>query len=119
MQNMPIHDDFKELEDITIEMKRLRGLIRTLGERKQECEARILYFMTENGYPGLTFGNTLIERKQTTCSKRTSKAKRLARGEQILAQHGVSQADEILKELFDGIKGSPVQKQGLKVRRTQ
>ena len=114
---MPIHDDFIELQNITIELKRLRTLVRDLGAKKRECEARILYYLEENNHPGLRMGDTIVTATEQKRSKRPSKIKQMNQGEEILRQYGISEPQTVLQRLFESIKGSPEQKQVLKINK--
>ena len=112
---MTIHEDFTELEQITIELKRLRMRVRELNNLKHQCEERILVYMQQYDHPGLRFGDTIITTKQYKSTKRQTRERQIQRGTNILSEYGIDNARDVMESLLGNLKGSPVQKQVLKV----
>lgn len=113
---MPIHDDFTELQNIHIELKRLRVQTRELNAQRKQCEDRIIDYLRSHNHPGMRMGNTVVTVEPRQKSKRVSQSYKQMKCEQILSQYGVQDADSVVKEFLSALKGSPQQQEVLKIK---
>lgn len=116
ISSMTIQEDFTELQNIHIELKRLRSTTRTLNIQRKQCEDRIIEYLRAHNHPGMRMGNTVVTVEPRQKSKRVSHSYKQMRCEQILSQYGVQVSDVVVKEFLGALKGSPQQQEVLKIK---
>lgn len=111
---MSIQQDVIELQNLDVELKRLRKQIRDLKTQKDACEKRILEYLEVNEQPGLKMNGMVIMAQDRRRRKYQKKTEKIERGESVLQKHGIYNSREALDELLEAMRGSPEVKPSLK-----
>jgi len=100
--------DLKELQSITLELKRLRTKCKELSTQKSDIEARISEYLETINKAGVRFENITIMRKERKKQLGKKKATKETDARVVLENAGVSNASDVLKELQTAMKGESV-----------
>lgn len=112
---MEILGDVNELQGLTQEIKRLREQSKTLRQRKTEVEKKILDYLESSDQPGLKYKDIILLAENKETFKRGKAKDRIIRGAEFLEQLGVQNSKQVVSNLLDVIKGSPIPKSQLKL----
>ena len=99
---MTIHSDVHELQNLNLEMKRLRQSLRTLGLQRKRCEDRILEYLQVNKQPGLQMDGFVVVAKEKTVRKYQKKSERALSRRQLLDKYGLT--EDVLDEVLEGVR---------------
>ena len=115
MIKMSIHDDVKNLEQLNIEIKRLRARLRILNNEKKECEERIMIFLDENDQPGVKYNGMTIVSTRKTKRRHIKKKEKIDNGEDILRKYGIRDSKRALEELMEAMRGEQEETNSLRI----
>ena len=114
---MNIQASVNELQNLNIELKRIKNNASDLRKKIKIVETNIMEYLKEKQQPGVKYQNTaiLIENK----SKRTSKPKKDREEDalRILEECGISDSKNILDQILDARKGEEVEINKLKIKK--
>ena len=115
---MSIQADINELNQIEEELSRMRKRMSQLRKQKEAVEQRVLQFLESKDQPGVKFrGKAILADKRTSRSYKNPK-KKTEDGASILRQYGVHNADKVLDEIIEAMKGEKIEKEKLKIKKT-
>jgi cell division septum initiation protein DivIVA len=106
----------KELEEINKEMISLRRKIKELKDRKDSIEKDILDYLEKKEEYGLKYKNIAIIAEEKEKRLRKKKQDKLNDGVNYLKENGVSNAEHILQNLLDKMKGNISETKILKLK---
>ena len=111
-----IKGDVHELGQINAEIKRLYANIRKLKKQATAAEERITQFLEAQDHPGVKYQGTavMLENKSRRAPKATKD--READAIDVLRNHGVENAKEVLAELIEARKGDEIDSKKLKIK---
>jgi len=112
---MEILGDVNELQSLTLEIKRLREQAKQLRQRKSDVEKKILDYLESSDQPGLKYKDVILLAENKETFKRGKAKDRITRGADFLEQLGINNSKEVVSNLLDVLKGSPVPKSQLKM----
>lgn len=112
---MEIREDISELQSLTMELKRVKERAKELRQLKMDVEKRILDYLEENDQPGVNYKDVVLLAQNKEGFKRGKAKEKILRGAEYLEQRGIQNGKQIVSELLDAIKGSPVSKSQLKM----
>lgn len=114
---MSIQSDVNELNQIRTEIKRLLGEVKKLRTRSTELESKILDYLTEKSQPGVKYKGTavIVENKEKRAPKKSIDREQDAID--VLRNHGINEADKVLKEILEARKGEPLERKSLKIKK--
>ena len=114
---MSIQADLNEINLIDDELSRMRKRMTELRKQKQAAEMRVLHFLETKDQPGVKFrGKAIIADKRTARVYKNPKKKN-EDGADILRQHGIHNADKVLEEIIEAMKGEKIEKEKLKIKK--
>lgn len=105
-----------EMNTITTELKKLRMNTMKLNKRKKELEEQITEYLKAKDQPGLKYNNVAIIAEEKDIRNRKKQKDKLENGQAVLREYGIDNAEEVLKEVLEGMKGSPATVTKLKVK---
>ena len=110
-----ITEDVSELKSVTAELKRLRKSVKELTDLKKQCEARILEYLENTEQPGIKAqGITVVAAKKQKRAYQKQQT-RLAKGAEMLQQLGVPDAQAVLAQLLESMRGPSEEQSSLKI----
>lgn len=114
---MSIKSDVMELESIRAEIKSLSARRKKLKEKEKDVEARIKDYLHSKGQHGVKHHGTaiILEEKETRGPKKTKE--RTQDAICVLEKYGISNADQVLKEIMEARKGDPIPKSKLNIKK--
>jgi|TARA_Y100000389_G_scaffold114197_1_gene111388 hypothetical protein len=115
-KQMSIKGDVIELKNINQEIKRLNDRKKTLNKRAKVVEQKIIKFLESKEQPGVKYQGTavLVESKNSTKTKKTKERENDSIS--VLQKYGISNPEQVLKELLNARKGETVEKKKLKIK---
>lgn len=116
---MEILSDVTELQNLSIELKRLKEQYRSIQEKKKTCEERILYYLTSNEQPGLKYQDVVLLAQNKDSFKRCGRKDKIAKGSEFLEQLGIENGKEVFENLMNNLRGSPISKSQLKLMKNK
>jgi len=114
---MSIKGDVNELKNINTEIKQLTARTRSLRQKAKSAEARILNYLKEKEQPGVKYNGTAVVIETKT--KRASKKAKDREGDalQVLKDHGIHNARDVLDEILEARKGESVPNHKIKIKK--
>jgi hypothetical protein len=119
-KTMSIQSDMLELKSINTEIRRLDGNRKDLKTKAAKVEKRIIEYLQEKNEKGVktkdaTGNNTgfILQTTQKTLNKTVTEKTKSSLD--ILRANGVSNAEQVLKELEDGRRGNKIPVPKLKI----
>ena len=116
---MSITGEINELKSINQEIARLSNNLKELRKKKRTLENKITTFIEEQDQPGLKYKGQQYKCKTTKVSdrKRTMLTKKND-GCGVLEKYGISEsnANTIMKEIMDAMKGEPIEQTKLVIK---
>lgn len=112
---MEILSEVNELQSLTQEIKRLREQSKTLRQRKTDIEKKILEYLESSDQPGLKYKDIILLAENKETFKRGKAKDRIIRGADYLEQLGIQNSKQVVANLLEAIKGSPIPKSQLKM----
>ena len=105
-----------ELKELTVDIKRRSGELAKLRKRKEEIEKKISDFLIETDKPGVKHRDiaVLLEKKYKRLPMK--KAQKEEAAVNVLKHYGVGNAEKILAEVIETMKGEEVPKTGLRLK---
>lgn len=100
-----IRADAKEYLQLELECKRLRANLKKLNDQKNKCAKRILEYLEQTKQEGFVYDNHTIVKKDIMRSKNNTRKLKLEKGKALLSQYGIDNADRVMKELMEQMKG--------------
>jgi hypothetical protein len=114
---MSIQAYVSELQNLNIELKRLKQTSSELRKKIKIVENNIMEYLQEKQQPGVKYHDTaiIIENK----SKRTSKPKKDKEEDalRILEQYGIKDSKNLLEQILEAGKGEEVEINKLKIKK--
>ena len=112
---MSIQEQIRELKNINIEIKRLTKSESNLRKKAKEIEKNIIDYLNHKEQPGVKFQDTAIILENKT--KREVKNKKIVEKDllDILENNGVSNAQDVLKDIINARKGTEISMQKIKI----
>lgn len=113
---MNIQENIKELKSINVEIKRLTKSAAVLRKKAKQLEKDIIDYLNHKEQPGVKFQDTaiILENKY----KREGKKKQSIEEDslQILRDNGISDPQNVLKEIIEARKGREIPLQKIKIQ---
>ena len=106
-----------ELKELTVDIKRRSTEIAKLRKRKEELEKKITDFLIEKDQPGVKYRDVAVileKNKYKRIPKK--KAQKEEDAVNVLKHYGIGNAEKILSELIETMKGDEVPKTGLRLK---
>ena len=106
-----------ELKELTVDIKRRSTEIAKLRKRKEELEKKITDFLIEKDQPGVKYKDVAVileKNKYKRIPKK--KAQKEEDAVNVLKHYGIGNAEKILSELIETMKGDEVPKTGLRLK---
>jgi len=116
---MSIQGKLNELNSITFELKTLRSRSSQLRYRKKDLEEEIDDYLESKDQPGLKYKGMAIIREDVTKRKTKKKQEKIDASISVLESHGISDPAEVLEELMEARRGSPVHRKKLKFKKVR
>ena len=116
VNKMSIQGKVNELNSIKNELTILSKRGKALRIKKKEIEKEINDYLEAKDQPGLKYQGTAIIRETKTVRKPKKKLDQKYDALDILEKYGISNAEEVLKELADSKRGSPEETSKLKIK---
>jgi len=113
---MSIQGRLNELNSIKNELKSLRARSSQLRNRAKNIEDEINQYLDSKDQPGLKYKGVAIMRENKTKRKYKRPKDKDTDALGVLENHGVSNAQDVLKELMEARKGSPAEYRKLKFK---
>ena len=114
---MSIQSDVKELQDLDSELKRLGKQMKILRDRKNVIENKIKIYLDEKDQPGVKYQDLAIIMDNKKGRIRINEKEKKERVLEILNSNGVENSEEMLNELIETMKGTPVNKSYIKLQK--
>lgn len=116
---MSITNQMNELNNVTLEIKRLSDNLRELRKTKKEIENVILEYLKEKDQPGVKFQGKafVLESKSKRIPKKKTQKKEDAI--RILENCGLNNPEKILEQLLEASKGDEEEIQKLKITKLE
>ena len=107
---MSIKEQVNELNNLNMEIKRLREQIKTLSLRKSKVEDSICSYLKMNNDPGLKYKNTAIVMSKKTTRKRLKKNEIENVTSYVLNKYGMNNEKTrfMVNELLESRRGEKV-----------
>jgi hypothetical protein len=106
-----------ELKELAVDIKRRSAEISKLRKRKEELEKKITDFLIEKDQPGVKYRDVAVileKNKYKRVPKK--KAQKEEDAVNVLKHYGIGNAEKILSELIETMKGDEVPKTGLRLK---
>jgi hypothetical protein len=113
---MSTKSDVIELTELKIEIKRVSSTLKHLRIREKIIEERLAKYLNETNQPGVKYANTAIILQQKTPASRKKKKCQETDSLDVLKRHGILDTKQVLKELLEARRGSPVLKQKIRLQ---
>lgn len=113
---MSIQAKVDELNSIKKELDFIRRKTAPLRKRSKELEDEICHYMNEKEQKGLKYKNMAIIKEQKTVHAKKKKEEKLRESMSILRSYGINNPERVLKELSETQKGSPLERDKLKIK---
>ena len=105
-----------EMLNISSELKRLRLETQKLNKRKKEIESQILDYLKKKDEPGFKYQNVAVITEEKDIRQPKKKKDKMKNALDVLEENGVRNADKVLKDLIESLKGSPVTETKLRIK---
>lgn len=105
-----------ELKTICSELKRLRSDTQKLNKRKKVLEEKIVHYLETKNELGLKFNGMAILKEEKERRPYKKKSEKIEKGASLLGEYGVDNPKEVLDELMNAMKGSPIQESKIKIK---
>jgi hypothetical protein len=114
---MSVQRDLDELNNINIEIRRLREALKNFRKQKEAIEARVISFLKEQETHGVRYNDhaVLLESKSIRNKKR--KMDKLDDISQVLRKHGIQKNEALLNEILEAQRGEPARNDVLRIMR--
>ena len=106
-----------ELKELSVDIKRRATEISKLRKRKEELETKITEFLVEKDQPGVKYRDVAVileKNKYKRIPKK--KAQKEEDAIEVLKHYGIGNAEKILSELIETMKGEEVPKNAIKLK---
>ena len=106
-----------ELKELAVDIKRRSAELSKLRKRKEEIEKKITDFLIEKDQPGVKYRDVAVileKNKYKRIPKK--KAQKEEDAVNVLKHYGIGNAEKILAEVIDTMKGDEVPKTGLRLK---
>ena len=114
-----IKSDVLELKSVEVELKRARARVKELNKKKANLEEKIQEYIENNGLPGFKWKSKGLyvkaEEKEVRDRKKEKDKKQDATA--VLRRHGVSDAEKVLDEMLEAMRGEKKSKTKLKINK--
>ena len=106
-----------ELKELVADIKQRSMQLGKLRKRKEELEKKITDFLTEKDQPGVKYKDTAVILEKNKI-KRVPKKKAQKEEEclEVLKYYGITNAEKILNELVETMKGEEVPKNTIRLK---
>lgn len=105
-----------EMNTIGNELRRLRKETMKLNKRKKDLEEKIIEYLKMKDQPGFKYQNMAVIAEEKDVHNKTKKNEKIERGISVLRNNGIDNAEDLLKELLEEMKGSPTTTTKLKIK---
>jgi hypothetical protein len=114
---MSVKGDVQEIAEIDLELKRLNSRARELRRLRKIATERIVEFLEEQDQPGVKYqGTAVVLNNQVRRGVKPAKD-READAIDVLRNHGIDNAREVLEELLEARKGAEVANRKITIKR--
>ena len=117
MASIEIVGDINEYKEIILEIKRLSKELKRLRIRKESLENNICNFLNEKDQVGLKYKGMALISEEKAYRQYKKKTDRVNDGLSILKKYGIHNADRILEEVKEAMRGNPTQKTKIKMKK--
>lgn len=106
-----------ELKELTVDIKRRSTEIAKLRKRKEELEKKITDFLIEKDQPGVKYRDVAVILEKNKYKRLPKKkAQKEEDAVNVLKHYGIGNAEKILAEMIETMKGDEVPKTGLRLK---
>jgi len=102
---MNITGHINELQSLEKEISTLSKQLKKLKTRKSKIEEEVAEYLRETNKPGIKYKGRAILLKEVDKRTRMRKKEREEEGKSVLEQYGIDNAEEVLNELMEAMKG--------------
>jgi hypothetical protein len=114
---MSVKGDVQEIGEIDLELKRLNSRARELRQLRKAATERVVEFLEAQDQPGVKYQGTAVVLDTHTRRSAKPPKDREADAIDVLRNHGVENAREVLEELLEARKGAEVSNSKIKIKR--
>lgn len=102
-----------EYNNLNTEIKRLYNSIREFNDRKKVIEEKIIDYITQQQSQGIKYNEKAIVLQTKKTTKRKKKMEKMGDIEKILNQNGITNTENVIKDIFAALAGPKEEKQKL------
>jgi predicted oxidoreductase len=100
-----IISELQELQQITVEIKRLNIEMKSLRDKKKKIEEDITKYLHEVDQPGVKYGDIVVLSKETTKRKQLKKKEKEANAIEVLQKMGIMNPKQALASIQESMRG--------------
>ena len=108
-----------EITELNMEIDRLQKIRLDLVTTRKKLEQQIKEYLVTNKEEGVRCGDTLIILDEKNSRKRRKKSDKMLIACDVLKKHGINDADRVMTELNDAIKGEQVVMEVVKIKKSK
>lgn len=106
-----------ELKDLSLDIKRRAGELSKLRKRKDELEKKICEFLVQQDQPGVKYRDVAVILEKNKYKRLPKKkAQKEEDAVNVLKHYGVGNAEKILAEVIETMKGEEVPKNSIRIK---
>uniref|UniRef100_A0A6C0KGE3 Uncharacterized protein n=1 Tax=viral metagenome TaxID=1070528 RepID=A0A6C0KGE3_9ZZZZ len=106
-----------ELKDLSLDIKRRAGELSKLRKRKDEIEKKICEFLVQQDQPGVKYRDVAVILEKNKYKRLPKKkAQKEEDAVNVLKHYGVGNAEKILAEVIETMKGEEVPKNSIRLK---
>ena len=109
----------KEINDITVEIHRLTQVKKDLVIKKKNLEKEVKTYLKNSQEEGIRCGDNLLTLDEKDARLRRKQNDKDTIACSVLKKYGVHNADIVIKELNNAVKGEPYTKEYLKIKKSK
>ena len=109
----------KEINEISIEVNRISQVKKDLILKQKNLEKEVKAYLKNSQEEGIRCGDTLLMLDEKDARLRRNKSDKDVIVCNVLKKYGVTNADVVLKELNDAVKGEQYTKEYLKIKKSK
>lgn len=111
-----VQSNLIELNNINLELKRLRKETSYLRKKAKQLEQNIVEYLEANDLPGVKYKDQIILVEQKQKRTRMNKKQQNRAAVEVLESYGISNPSAVLNELMDARKGEEVEETKIKIK---
>ena len=112
---MDIVSDINELQSLCQELKKMRIAGIKIRKRKVDIENKILDYLKNTDQAGISYRDVTLKSEDKCIFKRGRNEDKILKGSEYLEKMGIVGGSQIVTNLLQVIKGSPISKSQLRM----